>query len=206
MPRSALSSAAKRAKSSFASDINLNVEIKLMGRTFFIVFLAMTASVGVACTTTTADAPSTRTTQGALETVQFTTTPLAGEQVRLRLENGSSRAIGANLCTATLEAQQEGEWQAAAANITRDCVDEHVVINPGAHREATYTFEDLEAGTYRFAMSIEIPVGLGFESIASAPFDVLGTPEEIEDRIEGVEEPADEDETQPEEHLDATDE
>jgi hypothetical protein len=159
-----------------------------MNRIHLLTLVALLGLFAAACATpATGTGTSTRTTQGALETIGFQTTLLEAGAARLTLENGSSRAIGANLCTARLEVQANGTWAPVEDRLPSDCVDEHAVLNPGAERDATFQVGELAEGTYRFAMPIEIPMGLGFEEIASSPFSILGTSEQIEERIEGIE-------------------
>ncbi|MFU8806249.1 MAG: hypothetical protein ACNA8W_20725 [Bradymonadaceae bacterium] len=165
-----------------------------MRPTLLVIALAITTLVAACATGPSSSDSSTKGTRGALETVAFTAEQRDDANIAVRLENGSSRSLGANLCTAKLQVKQGDEWQPVESELTKKCVDEHVVINPGANREATFSGEGLPAGDYRFAMKVEIPMGLGFEDVATDSFTLSDAPAtaavgvEVEEEVEESEE------------------
>ncbi|MBW3671812.1 MAG: hypothetical protein KY432_09100 [Acidobacteria bacterium] len=98
-------------------------------------------------------------------------TPGTG-RVLLTLENHSSRPVGYNLCTSTLE-QRDGErWTAMPSEEV--CTMELRTLDPS--RSVAYEKDlppGIASGEYRYVTSVESPLGGEQRIIASVPFRVV---------------------------------
>lgn len=113
------------------------------------------------------------TRQAALETIRLTPVVEEGGEVELTLTNGTSRLIGANLCRARVEVHQgEGAWEEQEVPLVKDCVNRHETLAPGGQKVARFSSEEWPEGDLRFHISVEYPMGIGFESIRSQGFRV----------------------------------
>jgi hypothetical protein len=91
-----------------------------------------------------------------------------GEEVALVLRNGSALQAGYDLCTSRLSHQRGGQWVLVGSR--RDCTTEQQVLEPGG--EDSYDFElpeELDGGSYRFSMRVEVG-GTRIEEIYSPTF------------------------------------
>jgi hypothetical protein len=111
------------------------------------------------------DAPNT--TSGL--TLDFETTPSEpAEEVALVLRNGSALQVGYNLCTSRLSHQRGGQWVLVGSR--GECPAEQQVLEPGG--EDSYDFElpeELDGGSYRFSLRVEVG-GTRIEEIYSPAF------------------------------------
>lgn len=104
----------------------------------------------------------------ALELSRVPTAP--GEEVTLELINGSSTAVGYNLCTSTLVRQVDGTWSPVPSD--RVCTMELRSLQPGENDRFTLALPvDLGPGTYRFTTRIEVEGG-DMEEVASPSFEL----------------------------------
>lgn len=95
---------------------------------------------------------------------------VAGQLATLRIENDSGRTIGYNLCFATLERSEGGEWMPVEDD--NQCTDETYVLVHG--EQATYDYpldSSMPAGTYRFVYTFA-PSGNDELTLATNRFDV----------------------------------
>jgi hypothetical protein len=93
-----------------------------------------------------------------------------GDSVTLVLANGTTEAVGYNLCTSGLERQVDDVWQPVASD--RACTMELRTLGPG--EETRYPIEIADgvvAGVYRFVTRIEVADG-GFRSTSSGSFQI----------------------------------
>ncbi len=168
-------------------------------------------ALGSACATT--GSSDTQTRQARLSTIVLSASMEEdGESVNLVLTNGTEQLMGANMCTINLEVREGEDWAPKPLEFDRECEDNHKSISPGSSRKATYRSESLASieDEYRFVIKVEYPMGLGFETIASAS----STPDEVEvatetdalEEAEETEETEDSEETDTVEETDAVEE
>lgn len=179
-----------------------------MFRARFLVFMMSISLISVACasgpSSSSSSSPQTKQGRAALEAIILTAQVMEQEEgvvaVELELKNGTSRLLGANMCRATLERLPEAgeEWEPVELELRRECVDEDESIGPGGIREAVYILtepqEELFAADLRFSMNVEYPIGVDFNKIASAPFELAGAAQSEPQEQEEAEEPAADDE------------
>ena len=137
---------------------------------------------------------SVETRQAALETIRLQPEVLEEGAVGLRLHNGTSRLIGANLCRARVEIQgSEGAWEEVEVPLEKECVDRHEALGPGSEKAARFVSAQWPEEELRFSLSVEYPMGIGFETIRSPGFRVEVTaPAEEPEEAEEAEEAEDE--------------
>lgn len=94
-----------------------------------------------------------------------------GNDVLLRLTNGTDQAVGYNLCTAALEREADAGWLPAGE--AEVCTMELRGLDPGA--STTYTKHlpaDLPEGRYRYVAGVEHHASGHSEQPATEPFPV----------------------------------
>lgn len=101
--------------------------------------------------------------------VRFAFEPVSPEVLRLTLDNGSTNAIGYNLCASTLQRRDGSGWIDVPTN--EICTMQILTLQPGADA----TFEKrlpalLEAGEYRYVTFVENPVGASSARVATREF------------------------------------
>lgn len=97
----------------------------------------------------------------------------AGDPITLTLTNRSDRQIGYNLCPAVLDRRVGGEWQEHPERPAEVCTMELRILEPGASDTFRHTLPaTLPAGSYRFRLGVEWPLGEDRAGVASEPFEV----------------------------------
>jgi hypothetical protein len=95
---------------------------------------------------------------------------IAGQFATLTIANQSGRTIGFNLCFATLERSEGGEWVPIVPDDT--CTDEMYVLVHG--ERATYDYlldSSIPSGTYRFVYTFA-PTGNEELTLVTNRFDI----------------------------------
>ncbi len=151
-----------------------------------VLWLVALAVVWAGCATP-GDGVETRT--GALQTILLTPSVQADGAVVVTLKNGTSRLIGANLCRVVVEVREgEEEWGEIEPEwYQKECEDEHKSLAPQEEREAVFASWEWPQEEVRLRLSVEYPMGTGFETIRSEPFRVEVEAPEEEEEPEGEE-------------------
>ena len=89
----------------------------------------------------------------AAQGVTLTATVSQGRSLELSLRNGSTQAIGYNLCASSLERRSEGRWQAVPTQ--RVCTMELRSLPPGGAARYQVSLEDVPSGEYRARARID---------------------------------------------------
>lgn len=98
-------------------------------------------------------------------------TAAAGDSVTLVLTNGSSAAVGYNLCTSALERRTDDGWEAVPSD--RICTMELRTLPAGGEARYSLAVEPgLTAGDYRYRTDVERLDTGARESIASGAFRI----------------------------------
>jgi hypothetical protein len=120
-------------------------------------------------------APNARSEEGpsfADLTVEPARTRPGGETA-LTLTNRSDHAIGYNLCPAVLDRRVDGQWQRHPEAPTEICTMELRTLDPNDSDTYRHTLPaTLPAGTYRFAVGVEWPLGEERVELTTDPFEV----------------------------------
>jgi hypothetical protein len=96
----------------------------------------------------------------------------SGQEVRLRLVNHSSSALGYNLCASRLLRRTGETWTPVTTQVV--CTMELRVLQPDETAEFTHALPpDLPAGEYRYGTSIEMPLGGEFVELFSSSYAYL---------------------------------
>lgn len=97
-----------------------------------------------------------------------------GGEARLTLTNRSDHEIGYNLCPAVLDRRVDGEWERHPEAPTEICTMELRVLDPGDSDSFRHTLPgSLPAGTYRFSVGVEWPLGEEWVELTSDSFEVV---------------------------------
>lgn len=84
----------------------------------------------------------------------------AGEEVMITLVNGSAGDLGYNLCVATLDRREGGEWVERPEPPAEVCTMELRVLAPDDSASFRHTIPSgLPPGEYRFRTGVEAPLG-----------------------------------------------
>lgn len=98
----------------------------------------------------------------------------AGEEVMLTLVNGSSGDLGYNLCVATLDRREGGQWVERPEPPAEFCTMELRVLGPDDSASFRHTIPaGLPAGEYRFRTGVEAPVGGPRVEVESHAFRII---------------------------------
>jgi hypothetical protein len=96
-----------------------------------------------------------------------------GGEVTLTLRNRSEQPIGYNLCPVTLERQVSGRWEERPERPAEVCTMELRVLLAGGSDTYRHTIPPgVPAGTYRFRLRVEWPMGEDNVSMTSDSFEV----------------------------------
>jgi hypothetical protein len=96
-----------------------------------------------------------------------------GGDVTITLTNRSERDIGYNLCPAVLDRLVGDEWAQHPEPPAQVCTMELRILQPGASDSFRHTLPSgLPAGTYRFRLGVEWPLGDTRVGVTSAPFQI----------------------------------
>jgi hypothetical protein len=97
----------------------------------------------------------------------------AGGEAILSLTNRSDHEIGYNLCPAVLDRRVDGEWERHPEAPAEICTMELRALDPGDSDSYRHTLPaTLPAGTYRFALGVEWPLGEGRVELTTEAFEV----------------------------------
>lgn len=103
--------------------------------------------------------------------VRLTAARVSPGVVGLTLENGSTGAVGYNLCTSALQRRSGTTWTPVATDDV--CIMQLSSLQPG--KSATFDKRlpaGLDAGEYRYIASVEAPMGSAQVQVATDPFRV----------------------------------
>jgi hypothetical protein len=96
-----------------------------------------------------------------------------GGETLLSLTNRSDQEIGYNLCPAVLDRRVDGEWERHPEVPSEICTMELRVLDPGHSDSFRHTLPaTLPAGTYRFSVGVEWPLGEGRVELTTEAFEV----------------------------------
>lgn len=110
------------------------------------------------------------TDQLRLTTESSTYTP--GSEVQIRLENGTDRTVGYNLCYSSMERQADDDWE-RVVNADDVCTAILNTLESGGEASFEKTLPvDLTMGTYRFSTEVEIGGDGQRTTVTSEPFSV----------------------------------
>jgi hypothetical protein len=97
-----------------------------------------------------------------------------GGEVTITLTNRSERDIGYNLCPAVLDRRVGDDWVQHPEPPAEVCTMELRILQPGASDSFRHSLPaGLPAGTYRFRLGVEWPLGDARVGVASGPFEVV---------------------------------
>lgn len=139
------------------------------------ILIFLTAFVLASCTAVTPPPSQTSSSSGSGSAitagVRFGIDRVSAGVIRLTLDNGASHPIGYNLCHSQLQRRSASGW--TRVDTDEVCTMQLLTLNPGFDA----TFEKrlpagLAAGEYRYATSIENPLGTPQAVVTTDPFTV----------------------------------